>query len=149
MSGGEKSPLRSLTQWVEGWAKPTGHVVEGTGCRGSRGSGKIKVVERQCCVKPDRHRMKDALLFCYGTFVATNPANQPPDHGHSFLMAVQRIANPGVTEMKSGADWARIDLDVILRQRSSLHQCAEVVGMPQLAVAFVFFALSVFAGHVF
>ena len=67
--------------------------------------------------------MKDALLFCYDAFVAANPANQPPHDSHSFLMTVQRVANPGVTKVKPGAYGAGVDLDVILCQRSSLHQC--------------------------
>jgi hypothetical protein len=92
--------------------------------------------------------MKDALVFFDDTFVLANPAKQPPDDSLSFLMAVQRVANPGVTEMKPGADSAGVDLDAILCQRSSLHQCAEVVGMAELALAFLFFGFSVFAGHV-
>ena len=86
-------------------------------------------------------------MFRDETFVLADSAKQAPDDDHSFSMAVQRVANPGVTEMKAGAYSAGIDLDAILCQRSSLQECAQVVGMAQLAVAFVFFALSVFAGH--
>ena len=64
--------------------------------------------------------MKDALVFCYDTFVLANPANQPAGNRPSFFIAVPRVANLGVTEVKPGADGAGVNLDAILCQRPSL-----------------------------
>ena len=88
-------------------------------------------------------------MFCYKTFVPANSANQALGDKRSLLMAVQRVANSGVAEMEPGTERAGVDFDAVLCQRSGLQQCAEVVGMAQLAPAFVLFGFSVFAGHVF
>ena len=39
-------------------------------------------------------------MLCDDTFVAANPANQPADDNHSFLMAMPCVANTRVAKMK-------------------------------------------------
>jgi len=68
-------------------------------------------------------------VFRYKAFMLVNLANEPADDNHSFLMAVPCVANTRVAKMKAATHSTGVDVDAILGQRSSLHQCAEVVGM--------------------
>jgi len=65
--------------------------------------------------------MKDALVFGDETFVAAHPPYQVSNDDDSFLLAVSRITDLGMSEVKPRTDGARVDVDMIFGQRSSLH----------------------------